>query len=107
MNASLNSFVESCKEKLLYTEKDNIANEAALIMDIRLAGYDRVCVIEVPDVASMRTVFSGQMIEKTHSHFVAECASFAAQKDYRVYLLDPWRVAVAVPSFAASLRDFT
>lgn len=107
MNASLNSFVESCKEKLLYTEKDNIANEAALYMDIRLAGYDRVCVIEVPDVASMRTVFSGQMIEKTHSHFVAECASFAAQKDYRVYLLEPWRVAVAVPSFAASLRDFS
>ena len=107
MKESMRSFVENCKQMLLYTEKDNIANEAALHMDVRIGGYDRVCLIEVPDQRSMRTVFSEQEVEKTHNHFISECSSFAAQKNYRIYLLKKWQAAIAVPSYIVSLEEFT
>lgn len=107
MQESMKSFVNSCRQMLLYTEKDKIANEAALHMDVQLGGYDRVCLIDVPDQRSIRAVFSRQAIEKTHSHFLSECASFAARKNYRVYLLKQWQIAIAVPSYLVSLEDFT
>ena len=107
MKESMKNFVDSCRQMLLYSEKENIANEAALNIDVRRGGYDRVCLIDVPDQRSMRAVFSEQAIEKTHSHFVSECASFAVRKNYRVYLLRPWHTAVAVPSYMVSLEDFT
>ncbi len=106
MKASMQSFVESCRQMLLYTEKESIANEAALHMDVRLGGYDRVCLIDVPDQRSIRAVFSEQAIEKTHSHFMSECTSFAALKKYHVYSLQRWQMAVAVPSYMVSLEDF-
>ncbi len=107
MKQSMMSLVKSCRQMLLYTEKESIANEAALHMDIRLGGYDRVCLIDVPDQRSIRAAFSEQAIEKTHSHFLSECTTFAAQKNYRVYLLQQWQIAVAVPSYMVSLEDFT
>ncbi len=107
MNESLKSFVRSCQQMLLFHEKQNTANEAALNMDIRLSGYDRVCMIDVPDVTGMRAVFSGERIEKTHGHLVSECVAFASQKNYRVYMLREWRMAVAVPSYMVSLPEFT
>ena len=107
MKESMRSFVDSCKQMLLYTEKDNIANEAALSMDVKLGGYDRVCMIDVPDQRSIRIAFSKQVIEKTHSHYRSECTAFAAQKNYRAYLLNQWQMAVAVPSYMVSLEDFT
>ena len=103
---SMRSFVNSCKEVLLYTEKSNIPNEAALHMDVRLGGYDRVCLIDVPDQISIRTVFSEQAIEKTHTQYVAECVAFTARKDYHVYQLTKWQMAVAVPSYTVSLDAF-
>lgn len=106
MKDSMRSFVNSCKEVLLYTEKNNIPNEAALHMDVRLGGYDRVCLIDVPDQISIRTAFSEQAIEKTHTRYVAECAAFAARKDYHVYQLTKWQMAVAVPSYIVSLDVF-
>lgn len=107
MKQSMMSLVNSCRQILLYTEKESIANEAALHMDIRLGGYDRVCLIDVPDQRSIRAAFSEQAIEKTHNHFLSECTTFAAQKNYRVYLLQQWQIAVAVPSYMVSLEDFT
>ena len=107
MKESMRGFVDRCKELLLYSEKDSIANEAALHMDIRAGGYDRVCLIDVPDQRSMRAVFSEQAIGKTHSHFLSECTAFAAQKNYHVYLLKQWQFAVAVPSYMVSLEGFT
>ena len=107
MKESMRSFVDSCREMLLYTEKDHIANEAALPLDIRMRGYDRICLVEVPDQRSMRAVFSEPVIEKTHSRFISECASFAARKNYHVYLLTQWQMAVAVPSYMVSLENFT
>ena len=106
MKESMSSFVNSCRQLLLYNEKNNIANEAALYMDIRVGGYDRVCIIDVPEQRSIRAAFSEQAIEKTHSHFVSECAAFAAQKNYHAYLLQQWQMAVAVPSYMVSLDDF-
>ena len=104
---SMRSFVNNCRQVLLYAEKDNIANEVALNMDVRIGGYDRVCVIDVPDKRSIRTAFPEEAIEKTHSHYVSECTSFAAEKKYRVYLLKQWQMAVAVPSYMVSLEQFT
>lgn len=107
MKESMIGFVNSCRQMLLYSEKENIANEAALHMDVRLGGYDRVCMIDVPDQRSMRAVFSEQLVEKTHSRFLSECTAFAARKSYHVYLLKKWQIAVAVPSYMVSLEDFT
>nr|AHF25603.1 diguanylate cyclase/phosphodiesterase [uncultured bacterium Contigcl_23] len=107
MKESMRSFVNSCREMLLYTEKESIANGAALNVDIRLRGYDRICMIDVPDQRSIRAAFSEQAIEKTYSHFVSECVSFAAQKNYRIYSLQRWQMAIAVPSYLVSLEDFT
>jgi EAL domain-containing protein (putative c-di-GMP-specific phosphodiesterase class I) len=107
MKESMESFVDSCRQMLLYTEKEKIANQAALHMDVRMGGYDRVCVIDVPGQRSMRTVFSEERIEKTHSHFVSECTSFAARKNYHAYLLKKWQMAIAVPSYMVSLEEFS
>lgn len=106
MTRSLQSFIQSCEQKILYSEKQGIANEAALNMDIQLNGYDRVCLIDVLDTASMRMVFPEQLIDKTHEHYVTECSTFAARKNYRLYTLDRWQVAIAVPSYMVSLADF-
>lgn len=106
MAESLNSFIESCQQKLLYSDMDGIANEAALHMDIGQGGYDRVCLVDVLNGATMHAVFSGQMIERTRSRYFSESAAFAAQKDYRLYKLDRWQLAVAVPSYKVSLPDF-
>ena len=107
LKESVRSFVNSCRQMLFYVEKDNIANEAALHMDISLSGFDRVCLIDVPDKRSIRTAFPEQAIEKTHNHLLTECTSFATQKNYRVYMLKQWQMAVAVPSYMVSLEDFT
>ena len=107
MGESLKGFIESCQQKLLYSDMDGIANEAALNMDIKQNGFDRVCVIDVLNTASMRMVFPDPMIEKTHNHYVSECASFAALRNYRLYKLDKWQMAIAVPSYTVSLPDFT
>lgn len=107
LQESMKGFVESCRQMLLYTEKGSVANEAALHMDIQLGGYDRVCLIDVPEQRTIHAAFSEQEIEKTHSYFLSECSAFAAQKNYRVYLLQEWQMAVAVPGYMVSLEEFT
>ena len=107
MKESMKSFVDHCKQMILYSEKDNVANEAALHMDVRVGGYDRVCMIDVPEQRSMRAAFSEETIENTHNRFISKCTTFAARKNYRVYLLKPWQIAVAVPSYMVSLEVFT
>ena len=101
MKESMIGFVNSCRQMLLYSEKENIANEAALHMDVRLGGYDRVCMIDVPDQRSMRAVFSEQLVEKTHSRFLSECTAFAARKISSEPDLIP--IPFSTPHFFASL----
>ena len=103
----LKSLLRECEQKILYSKGEDIPNEAALHMDVKLKGIDRICVINVLDVPSMTLVFSEQMIQLTYKNFVAKCMAFAKRKKYRFYELEKWRVAIGVPSYMVSLADFT
>lgn len=107
MVSSLADFIKSCELKLLHTENSGILNEAALNMDIKLKGYDRVCIIDVLDISSMHTVFSEQKIEATYKNYISKCVSFVSGRDYHLYLIDKWKIALAAPSFMVSLNGFT
>ena len=107
MASNLKDFVRNCELRLLYTENDGIFNRAAMDMDIKLKGYDRVCLIDVLDISSMRMVFSEQKIEATYKNFISKCTAFVSGKDYRLYLIDKWKIAIAAPSFMVSLKGFT
>ena len=102
----LREFVRDCELKVLYSEKENVLNEAALSMDIKVNGYDRVCLIDVLDTSGMRMVFSDQMIEMTCRDFVSRCSAFVAGRDYRFYKISKWQLAIAAPSYMVSLSDF-
>ena len=103
---ALKNFVRDCELKLLYTEKDDIPNAAAMNMDIKLRGYDRICMINVFDTASMETVFSKHMIDLTYKNYLTNCMTFAKQKGYTMYLIDKWQIAVGAPSYMVALSDF-
>ncbi|MBO4390519.1 MAG: EAL domain-containing protein [Lachnospiraceae bacterium] len=103
---SLRTFVRECERFLMYQEQDDIPNEASLNMDIKLHGYDRICMINVLDTSSMKIVFSPQMISKTYVNYLNTCRSFSGQKKYRFYLLSEWQVAIAAPSYLISLDVF-
>ena len=103
---NLKAFIKDAELKLLYTEDENVLNEAALNMDMEIAGYDRVCLIDVLDTASMRSVFSDQTIELTYKNYISRCSIFAARNDYRMYLLNRWQIAIAAPSYMTSLMKF-
>lgn len=103
---SLKNFVRDCELKLLYSEKEDIPNAAALNMDMSIKGYDRVCVIHVSGTASMRTVFPDQMIELTYRNYLNNCNVFAKEKHYGFYIIDKWTVALSAPSYMVSLNDF-
>ncbi len=103
----LRSFLRECGSKLLYSGNEDLPNEAALKVDLNFKGYDRICVINVLDIANMKLVFSEQMIQVTYKNYVEKCKNFAKEKNYRFYVLDQWQVAVGAPSFMISLADFT
>lgn len=101
--AGLRGFVRDCELKLLYSEQEDIPNEAALSMDMKLRGYDRVCYIQVPDTSGMKVVFDADKISLTQRSFVGKCYDFARKHDYKMYLLNDWMAAIAVPSYTCSL----
>ena len=103
---SLKAFVRDCELKLLYTDNDDIPNAAAMNMDIKLKGYDRICMINVFDTTSMETVFSKHMIDLTYKNYITNCMTFAKQKNYTMYLIDKWQIAVGAPSYMVALSDF-
>ncbi len=106
IKSNLMDFIRNCELKLIYSEDGGMLNEAALNMDIKIKGYDRVCLIDVLDISSMQMVFSEQMIEATYKNFISRCSAFVSGKDYRLYLLDKWNIAIAAPSFMISLHSF-
>ncbi|MBQ6660817.1 MAG: EAL domain-containing protein [Lachnospiraceae bacterium] len=99
----LRSFVRDCELKLLYSENEDIPNAAALNMDIKLKGYDRICIIHVPDTSEMKVVFSEELIRLTQKAFVAKCADYARRFNYKLYLLEDWKVAIGAPSYAVAM----
>ncbi len=105
-SAGLKPFLEECVRTLFYSDYESLPNEASMNMDMKLRGYDRICVISVLDVSSMKLVFSEEMIQITNHNFVSKCVNFAKKKNYRFYMLDQWQVAIGTPSYATSLNDF-
>ncbi len=103
---SLKTFVRDCELKLLYSENEDIPNAAAMNMDMKLRGYDRICMINVTDVSSMKTVFSDRLIDLTHKNYMTKCISYAKQKGYSIYALEEWNVAIAAPSYMVALSEF-
>ncbi|MBO4627388.1 MAG: EAL domain-containing protein [Lachnospiraceae bacterium] len=104
---SLRSFVRDCEMKLLYSENDDIPNEAALNMDIKLKGYDRICIINVLDTSSMKIVFDESAIALTQRSFLGRCAEYARRRNYRMYRLEDWQVAIGAPSYTVTLRKMS
>ena len=102
----LRTFLDDCEEKLFYSEEKNLPNEAALKYDIDLKGYDRVCVINVLDIASMKLVFSEKMIQRTYKNYVRKCMRVAKENKYHFYVLEDWKFAISAPSYVVSLDDF-
>ncbi|MBR1864264.1 MAG: EAL domain-containing protein [Ruminococcus sp.] len=103
---SLKAFVRDCELKLLYSDKDEIPNAAAMNMDIKLKGYDRICMINVIDTEAMKMVFPEQLIDLTYKSFTSKCVSFAKQKGYSVYVISDWHLAVGAPSYMFALSEF-
>ena len=106
MSDDFKSLIRECESKLFYSEADDAANAAALLMDIKLKGMDRVCEINVLDVVSLKLIFSEPMIQLTYQNFIEKCKSFAKEKKYSFYVLGQWYVAIGAPSYATSLKGF-
>ncbi len=103
-SSSMRSFVRDCELKLFYSENDDIPNEAAMNMDIKLKGYDRICLISVLDTSSMKIVFDEATVQLTRRAYLGKCADFARKHNYRMYALDDWNVAIGATSFTVSLQ---
>ena len=104
---SLKAFVKDCELKLLYSGTDEIPNAAAMNMDIKLKGMDRICIINVFDTAAMKTVFSPMLIDMTFKNYLTKCMTFAKEHGYTLYQIKDWHLAVGAPSYLFSMSDFT
>lgn len=103
---SVHGFVRECENKLLRTAEDGLPNEAALILDMKIKGYDRVCMINVLDASGITAVFPEGTIRMTKNTYIGRCRSYAHRKNYHTYKLDKWMVAVAAPAYLVKLSDF-
>ena len=103
---NIRKFIRDCEFKLMYSEQDNIPNEAAMKMDIKVNGYNRICFIDVFNVSSMKSVFNEKHIQLTYKTFIDRCISFASRKHYRFYSIEKWQVAIGAQSHMVSLKAF-
>ena len=103
---SLKTFVRDCELKLLYSENEDIPNAAALNMDIKLKGFDRICMINVFDISSMETVFSQHLINLTYRNYITNCLRFARENKYTMYLINGWQIAIGAASYMVALSEF-
>ena len=103
---NIQSFINACEDRLLRDVEEGLANEAALIMDMRIKGYDRICIINVLDVIGITTVFSANTVRKTKNDYIGKCRSYAQEKNYHIYKLDKWQLAVSAPAYMVKLSDF-
>jgi hypothetical protein len=79
---------------------------AALNLDMKLHGVDRVCIIDISDTTSMKTVFSEQLIKLTYKNYISKCKNFAISKGYHIYLIHNWRIVIAAESYRVALSVF-
>ena len=99
-------FIRECESRILYSESEEIPNEAALNMDIKTKELDRVCIINVSEQKEMERVFPSFLIDHTHKNYISKCLSFARAKKYHIYMLDTWQIAIAESSYRVSLTQF-
>lgn len=102
----MRAFLQDCERKLLFSDHEGVPNEAALKLDIKLRGYDRVCLINVMEQAEMESVFTSHHIDLTFKNYMGKCISYARAKNYHVYVLDGWSIAIAETSYRVSLTNF-
>lgn len=103
---AVKSFVRDCENKILFSDKISVPNEAALNLDIGVKGMDRLCIIEVSNTTNMKSVFAEQLINLTFKNYISKCESFARSKDYGVYYIRGWRIAIGARSYLTSLSTF-
>ena len=99
-------FVHECASKLLYNNDTGIMDEAAMKMDIKLRGYDRICMISVVDVESMSSIFSKELIDLTNRNYVRKCKKAAESKGYHIYCENRWRIAIGARSYMVDFAQF-
>ena len=100
------AFVRECERIILYSENDEIPNEAALSIDIKSKGYDRLCMINVLEQSEMERVFSPHLVELTYKNYIRKCFDFANSHKFHMYMIDHWMIAIAVPSYRTTLSNF-
>ncbi|MBR4819836.1 MAG: EAL domain-containing protein [Clostridiales bacterium] len=100
------AFVRECEKIILYSENEEIPNEAALSIDIKSKGYDRLCVITVLEQSEMERVFSQHLVDLTYKNYIRKCFDFANSRKYHMYMIDHWMIAIAVPSYRTTLSNF-
>lgn len=105
-NENTLEFLRECEAKLFVYQNEEIPNEVALNTDIGVKGYDRICMIDITDSTGMKTVFSKQLIDLTYKNYLSTCQSFVQSKNYKMYLIDGWHIAIGTPSYRTSLADF-
>ena len=103
---SIRKFINDCEVKLLYADKEDVFNEAALIMDMKTKGYDRICYINVFNASDMKTVFSPREVQITRNSLINKCINYVRKRHYRLYILDEWLLAIGAPSHIVSLNSF-
>ena len=103
---TLKAFVHDYEQKLLISMTDEMPNAAAMNMDMKTKGYDRICMIDVADTSSLHVVFSEDDLRLIHRNYTKKCVGFARNKKYHIYALDGWRLAIGAASYLVSLGDF-
>lgn len=103
---NMKAFVHECETLLLHSGSEEMPNAAAMNMDIKVRGYDRVCMIDVTETAEMETVFSKHVIDLTYKNYLSKCSNFAAARKYHMYVIDKWHIAIAEPSYRVALSKF-
>ena len=106
MTKDLKAIMSDYEQKLLHVDNEEYANGAALNMDMNNRDYDRICMINVLELSSMRAVFSDHVIEMTYKNYINKCAAFAKEHEYRFYIIDRWQVALSSASYLVSLPKF-
>ncbi len=106
VNENIRLFARDCESELLHAPGEEIPGGAALSMDLRVRGYDRICMIDVPDVSRMRAVFPDNVVEMTKKKYLEKSASFAKKKNYHIYLIEKWQIGIGAASYMVRLSDF-
>ena len=104
---NIKAFVRDCELQLLYSENEDILNAAAMYMDMKLKGFDRICIVYVLDTSSLNTVFSEQLIKITYKNYISKCKLYAKEKHYSIYFINDWQIAIGAQSFMVSLSEFS